>query len=295
MIIQSISLVEQLDKDINTFNQRIREWYSYHFPELYTLVSNNLLYAKAVSIVGNRATFNEESLEKLSELLNSQELADKVLLASKSSIGMDIMDIDLKNIEHFCVRVIDLASYKEYLLDYLISKMNLIAPNLSSVIGEQVGAKLISQAGSLRNLAKCPASTVQILGAEKSLFRAIKTRGKTPKYGLIYHSSFIGRSPFRYKGRISRFLAHKCSLASRIDSFSDNPNNIIGKRLHQQIEDRLGYFIKGEPEDENQIPKSNAEVMKEAVEELNKYNKKLAKKEKKKKRLELQSASQIQV
>ena len=95
-----------------------------------------------------------------------------------------------------------------------------VAPNLASLIGDTVGARLISHAGSLVNLAKYPASTVQILGAEKALFRALKTRGNTPKYGLIFHSSFIGKAQTRDKGRISRYLANKCSLASRIDYFS---------------------------------------------------------------------------
>ena len=83
-----------------------------------------------------------------------------------------------------------------------------------------MGAKLICQAGSLTNLAKYPASTIQILGAEKALFRALKTRGNTPKYGLLYHSSFIGRAKAKDKGKISRYIANKCSLAARLDSFA---------------------------------------------------------------------------
>jgi len=103
--------------------------------------------------------------------------------------------------------------------------MNDIAPNLTSLIGEVVGARLISHAGSLSNLAKCPASTLQILGAEKALFRALKTRGNTPKYGLIFHSSFIGRASARNKGRRARYLANKCSIASRIDCYSGQLQN----------------------------------------------------------------------
>jgi nucleolar protein 56 len=90
--------------------------------------------------------------------------------------------------------------------------MNQVAPNVSALIGDIVGARLISKAGSLTNLSKYPASTVQILGAEKALFRALKTKGNTPKYGLIYHSSFIGRTGQKSKGRISRFLANKVRL-----------------------------------------------------------------------------------
>ena len=133
---------------------------------------------------------------------------------------MDISEIDLHNIEKFAKRVISLSEYRQTLAEYLRNKMHNVAPNLSVLIGEVVGARLISHAGSLTNLAKYPASTVQILGAEKALFRALKTRGNTPKYGLIYHSSHIGKAGAKNKGRISRYLANKCSLASRLDCFS---------------------------------------------------------------------------
>lgn len=111
--------------------------------------------------------------------------------------------------------------------------MNAVAPNLTALIGEMVGSKLISHSGSLINLAKYPASTIQILGAEKALFRALKTRGKTPKYGLIFNSTFIGRAGQKNKGRISRYLANKCAIAARIDSFSVLPNSKIGESLKE--------------------------------------------------------------
>merc|ERR1712212_1358969 len=137
---------------------------------------------------------------------------------------MDVSAIDLMNIQMFARRVISLTDYRKTLSDYLHSKMSQVAPNLATLIGETVGARLISHAGSLTNLAKYPASTVQILGAEKALFRALKTRGNTPKYGLLFHSTFIGRAGAKNKGRISRFLANKCTIASRIDAFSETPN-----------------------------------------------------------------------
>jgi nucleolar protein 56 len=113
------------------------------------------------------------------------------------------------------------------------------------------------QAGSLTNLAKAPASTVQILGAEKALFRALKTKGNTPKYGLIYHSTFIGRADAKNKGRISRYLANKCSIATRIDSFSDEPSRLYGEKLRDQVEERLKFYETG------QAPRRNIDVMEE--------------------------------
>jgi len=114
-------------------------------------------------------------------------------------MGYDISEVDMVNVQTFAQRVIALEEYRQRLREYLNSRMHSVAPNLSALIGEIVGARLISHAGSLTNLAKYPASTVQILGAEKALFRALKTKGNTPKYGLIFHSSFIGRASQKNK------------------------------------------------------------------------------------------------
>lgn len=137
--------------------------------------------------------------------------------------------------------------------------MGSVAPNLAALIGDTVGARLISKAGSLTNLSKYPASTVQILGAEKALFRALKTKGNTPKYGLIYHSSFIGKTGAKSKGRISRFLANKCSIASRIDNFSDTPTAKFGEALKRQVEERIEFYASGA------TPAKNSAVMKSAM------------------------------
>ncbi|CAG2055691.1 unnamed protein product, partial [Timema podura] len=262
MIIQSIALLDQLDKDINTFSMRIREWYSYHFPELVKIVPENYLFAKVARFVKNRKELNEEKLEALEEIVMDSGKAQAILDASRSSMGMDISPVDLLNIEMFASRVVSLADYRKELSGYLATKMQDVAPNLATLIGDQVGARLISHAGSLTNLAKYPASTVQILGAEKALFRALKTRGNTPKYGLLYHSTFIGRAGAKNKGRISRYLANKCSIASRIDCFIDEPTKVFGEKLRQQVEDRLKFYETGD------IPRKNIDVMKEALEEI---------------------------
>jgi len=128
-------------------------------------------------------------------------------------------------------------------------------------MGEIVGARLINKAGSLITLAKYPASTIQILGAEKALFRALKSRkGNTPKYGLIYNSTFIGRAKAKDKGRISRYLANKCAIAARIDAFYDFSTNAFGKILNEQVEERLKYFDSGETPEKNEV------IMKKAIE-----------------------------
>lgn len=280
MIIQSIALLDQLDKNINTFSMRIREWYSYHFPELVKIINDNYMYCNVAKLIKNRKEFTDDKVAELEEIVMDDAKVKAICDAARSSMGMDISVVDLINIELFASKVISLAEYRKSLSEYLKSKMSACAPNLAALIGEQVGARLIAHAGSLTNLAKYPASTVQILGAEKALFRALKTRGNTPKYGLIFHSTFIGRAGAKNKGRISRYLANKCSIASRIDCFSDIPTSVYGEFLRQQVEDRLKFYETGE------APKKNLDVMHEAMQEAAVVQANLQKKEKKKKKKE---------
>mmetsp|Transcript_20310 Transcript_20310/g.32924 ORF Transcript_20310/g.32924 Transcript_20310/m.32924 type:complete len:491 (-) Transcript_20310:460-1932(-) len=260
MIINAIALTDTLDKDINTFVMRVREWYGYHFPELVKVIADNYMYARCALFVKDKSTLTLESLEGLKEITGDEEKAKEVIEAAKASMGQDISPVDLVNIEAFAKRVISLAEYRKSLHQYLADKMQAVAPNLATLIGDIVGARLISHAGSLTNLAKYPASTVQILGAEKALFRALKTKGNTPKYGLIFHSSFIGKAHARNKGRISRYLANKCSIASRIDCFSDFQTNAFGEKLKEQVEERLAFYDKGT------APRKNIAMMQAAME-----------------------------
>ncbi|KAM7472983.1 hypothetical protein LguiA_011166 [Lonicera macranthoides] len=171
MVIQAIFLLDTLDKDINSFSMRVREWYSWHFPELVKIVNDNYLYAKVAKYVENKSELFEDKLSGLTDIVGDEDKAKEIIEAAKASMGQDLSPLDLINVKQFAQRVIDLAEYRKKLYDYLVAKMSDIAPNLAALIGEVVGARLISHAGSLTNLAKCPSSTLQILGAEKALFR----------------------------------------------------------------------------------------------------------------------------
>jgi len=267
MIIQSIALLDQMDKDLNTFAMRVREWYSWHFPELKDIVKDMYMYARCAAFIQNKKSLctvegAEEKEQGLVEILGDDQLAQAVVAAARTSMGMDCNVVDMLNIVNFSQRMVKLSEYRKELANYLSDKMSLVAPNLKAILGDVVAARLISKAGSLTNLAKAPASTVQILGAEKALFRALKTKTNTPKYGLIYHSTFIGRAAAKNKGRISRYLANKCSIATRIDSFSDEPNNAYGLKLRDQVEERLKFYETGAQ------PRKNIDVMEEVSRQL---------------------------
>jgi nucleolar protein 56 len=288
MIIQSIALVDQIDKDLNTLSMRLREWYSYIFPELARLVADHYTYARLVLLLGNRDALQQQQHAESDELHQSilAELtrahaalgvgrsASSASAASGATVAFDprrsrrafsppraarsaptSASSTLISVRRLADKIVALAEYRKRLYEYLQSRMDSVAPSLTALVGETLGARLISHAGSLTNLAKCPASTVQILGAEKALFRALKTRGNTPKYGLLFHSSFIGRAGLRNKGRIARYLANKCSIASRLDSFSDAPSAVFGTALREQVEERLRFY------DTGIAPRKNADVM----------------------------------
>ncbi|KAG4979500.1 hypothetical protein JHK85_033458 [Glycine max] len=235
MIVQAIGLLDDLDKELNTYAMRVREWYGWHFPELTKIIQDNILYARAVKLMGDRV--NAANLD-FSEIL-PEEVEAELKEASVISMGTEIGELDLANIRELCDQVLSLSEYRAQLYDYLKSRMNTIAPNLTAMVGELVGARLIAHGGSLLNLAKQPGSTVQILGAEKALFRALKTKHATPKYGLIYHASLIGQAAPKFKGKISRSLAAKTALAIRCDALGDSQDNTMGLENRAKLEARL--------------------------------------------------------
>ncbi|KFK37913.1 hypothetical protein AALP_AA3G046300 [Arabis alpina] len=235
MIIQAIGLLDDLDKELNTYAMRVREWYGWHFPELAKIISDNILYAKSVKLMGNR--INAAKLD-FSEIL-ADEVETELKEAAVISMGTEVSDLDLLHIRELCDQVLSLAEYRAQLYDYLKSRMNTVAPNLTALVGELVGARLISHGGSLLNLAKQPGSTVQILGAEKALFRALKTKHATPKYGLIYHASVVGQAAPKDKGKMSRSLAAKCALAIRFDALGEGQDNTMGLEHRAKLEVRL--------------------------------------------------------
>ncbi|KAJ2560944.1 Nucleolar protein 58 [Coemansia sp. RSA 1822] len=235
MIVQAISLLDDLDKELNTYAMRAKEWYGWHFPEMAKIVNDNQAYAKVVKKAGFR---NNISSTDLADIL-PEEIEAEIKEAAEISMGTEVSDEDLLNITALCDQVISITEYRAQLYEYLKNRMFAIAPNLTALVGELVGARLIAHAGSLMTLAKYPASTIQILGAEKALFRALKTKHDTPKYGLIYHASLVGQAGPKSKGKIARLTATKTSIAVRVDALGDSDTAEVGIDGRVKIENRL--------------------------------------------------------
>eukprot|EP00825_Cyclidium_porcatum_P047873 TRINITY_DN786_c0_g1_i3.p1 TRINITY_DN786_c0_g1~~TRINITY_DN786_c0_g1_i3.p1 ORF type:complete len:525 (+),score=126.29 TRINITY_DN786_c0_g1_i3:48-1622(+) len=298
-IIQSSAVLEQLDKDLNTFCMRIKEWYSWHFPELQKIVTDNEIYVKLVDFIKDKQTLlKEDLLQEVANITLDQDIAQQIIDAAKQSMGQEFSESDQQNIELLCKRVLKQFTFRKELAEYLKRRMMEVAPNLTTIIGETVGAKLISHSGGLSNLVKYPASTVQILGAEKALFRALKTKTNTPKYGILYNSTYIGKAQGKDKGKISRYLANKCSIAARLDHFLIKPSSQFGEKMKNQIEERMKFLTSGG------ATTKNIDAMEQVMQELKQENlyfeteeyveKKKKKDKKKQKKLQEQTQQQIE-
>merc|ERR1719149_612012 len=199
------------------------------------IVTDNIEYAKSVQFMSTR----DRAADLDFSGILTEEAEASLKEAAIISMGTEISDQDVDHVKALADQVVSLSEYRAQLYDYLKNRMNAIAPNLSVMVGELVGARLIAHAGSLMNLAKQPASTVQILGAEKALFRALKAKHDTPKYGLIYHASLVGQAQPKHKGKISRVLAAKCALSIRVDALGDTSGATVGVDARLKVEERM--------------------------------------------------------
>ena len=279
MIIQAVGLLDDLDKELNNYAMRLREWYGWHFPEVGKIITDNLTYAKVVEKIGIRTNTKKTDLSSI--LTKEDEISIKE--SAEISMGSEISKEDELNIKELCSQIIFLSEYRQSLTEYLRNRMMTIAPNLTIMVGELVAARLISHAGSLISLAKMPASTIQIFGAEKALFRALRTKHETPKYGLIYHASLVGSANPKLKGKISRSLASKCAICVRVDALGENINGDVGNKCKKILEGRIALLESGNLIKKTKTEKKNDESNKNKG-VYNTGNEVVLKKKKKKRR-----------
>lgn len=250
MIVSAIKLLDDLDKELNNYAMRVKEWYGWHFPEMDRIVNDNLAYARIIMAMGTR---DNAANTDLSEIL-PEDIEQRLKSGAEVSMGTEIGEFDLENIKLLAEQVISFTEYRQELSQYLTSRMKAIAPNMTELLGELVGARLIAHAGSLMKLAKSPGSTIQILGAEKALFRALKTKHDTPKYGLIYHASLVGQATGKNKGKIARMLSAKAALALRVDALSElQSEGLDGEDIEIDDEERAELGIRSRIKLENAL------------------------------------------
>lgn len=232
-IAQAINALDDVNKTINLFASRVREWYSLHFPELDSLVEEHEDYFKIVSSIGFRDKITSEALVNLGV---REELAEKISKAAVQSMGADLTEFDLEAIRLISDTGLRLYNVRRNLEKYIDEAMYEVAPNIRGLVGSLLGARLIALAGGLEKLAKLPASTIQVLGAEKALFRALRYGAKPPKHGVIFQHPLIHKSPKWQRGKIARALAAKLAIAARIDAFT---GEYRADELREDLEKRV--------------------------------------------------------
>jgi len=234
LIIQAINMLDEIDKTANIICGRVREWYSIHFPELDRLVPEHQHYMKLVLALGPWEKFEPAAIKAAVEL--PDDLVKKIATAAQSSLGASFDQLDIDAIQGAAKEIFSLFEAREKTLEYIDGLMAQVAPNIRAVVGSSIGARLISLAGGLTNLARMPASTLQILGAEKALFRALRSRARPPKHGVIYQYPDIRGVPKWQRGKVARALAGKLSIAARVDAMS---GEFIGEKLVADLKARI--------------------------------------------------------
>ncbi|KUH34075.1 C/D box methylation guide ribonucleoprotein complex aNOP56 subunit [Thermococcus celericrescens] len=233
MIIQAIEALDDIDKVTNLLVSRLREWYGLHFPELDEILPRHEQYVAFVKTVGSRDNVSEERLRSLGF---PDSKVEKILKAAETSMGAPLGKFDSDIIMKLASEINDLYKLRKEIEDYLEMAMDEVAPNLKALVGAKLAARLMSLAGGLKELAIMPASTIQVLGAEKALFRHLRSGAKPPKHGVIFQYPAINRSPWWQRGKIARALAGKLAIAARVDYFS---GEYIAEELKQEIEQRI--------------------------------------------------------
>jgi nucleolar protein 56 len=279
-ISQSINALDELDKIINVIGARLREWYGLHFPELDYLIQNIFTYAEIVKLSGNRNNINLNMLENLGI---ERKRADMILVAVQRSKGGDILEENLAIIKKLGNEIIMQTELRKILAHQIEEMMEKIAPNIKELLTATVGARLLAKAGSLQKLSVMPSSTIQIIGAEKALFRSLKTGAPPPKHGILFQHPILHSAPKWQRGKMARAIASKVAIAARIDLFRNGEKDLhISEQLNTRIAEIQEKYK--EPSLSQQKPYRKEMMMinynRNPKRRFNKFNKKHVKKNK---------------
>lgn len=247
-IIQAINMLDETDKIANLLGSRLREWYGLHFPELDNLIDTISGYSKIV-FAGRRENLSQKTYLDAGF---PEEKAEMLSLLQGKSRGGQISDENLAIVQSLARQILQLFELRNALEKHIETQMISIAPNVSGILGTSVGARILARAGSLRKLASIPASTIQVLGAEKALFRSLKTGAQPPKHGLLFQHPLVHAAPRWQRGKIARAIAAKAALAARVDVFGAGRNEMLFEKLNVRIKE-IGEKYKEPPERPAQV------------------------------------------
>ena len=233
LLIQTVSAVDELNKSSNLLFERLTEWYGMYFPEFKT--PDNAKYVQGVLALDRASPNHEEILRIFGP--QAQSVEDKI----RNSMGSkDFSSEDLAQVRSLALQIQSTWALRNSVEAYEAKIATELCPNLSHIAGPELAAKLVAQAGGLQRMAMFPSSTIQVLGAEKALFKHLKSGSKPPKHGLIFQHPLVGQSPRNVRGKIARALAAKLTIASKADAFS---HNFIAEKLKISFETHAKQII----------------------------------------------------
>jgi len=232
-IIQAINTLDETDKIINSISSRLREWYGLHFPELDNLIDSINGYSQIV-LSGTRENISKEDFEKAGF---SKDKVEMLSLIKEKSRGGNISEKNFVIVQSLAKQILELFELRKNIEEHVDEQMKEEAPNISAILGTAVGARILAHAGSLNRLARMPASTIQILGAEKALFRSLKTGANPPKHGILFQHAAVHAAPRWQRGKIARAVAAKAAIAARVDLFKAGLNETLLDKLNVRVKE----------------------------------------------------------
>ena len=256
-IIQAINTLDETDKIINNTSSRLREWYGLHFPELDNLIDSINGYSQIV-LSGKRENISKEDFENAGFPESKVEMLS---LVKEKSRGGNITEKNLAIVQTLAKQILDLFELRKTVEEHIEEQMKEEAPNVSAVLGAAVGARILAHAGSMKRLACMPASTIQVLGAEKALFRSLKTGSNPPKHGILFQHATVHAAPKWQRGKIARAVAGKAAIAARVDVYKGGLNQTLLDKLNirvQEIEKKYKEPVKKESKSEPQTKRKKS-------------------------------------
>jgi nucleolar protein 56 len=232
-LIQAINTLDETDKIINSISSRLREWYGLHFPELDNLIDSINGYSQIV-LSGNRENISREDFEKAGF---SKDKVEMLSLVKEKSRGGNISEENFAIVQSLAKQILDLFELRKSIEEHVEKQMLEEAPNISAILGTTVGARILAHAGSLKRLATMPSSTIQILGAEKALFRSLKTGANPPKHGILFQHATVHAAPRWQRGKIARAVAAKTAIAARVDIYKGGLNQTLLDKLNVRVKE----------------------------------------------------------
>ena len=232
-IIQAINTLDETDKIINSISSRLREWYGLHFPELDNLIDSINGYSQIV-LSGTRENISKEDFEKAGF---SKDKVEMLSLIKEKSRGGNISEKNFVIVQSLAKQILELFELRKNIEEHVDEQMKEEAPNISAILGTAVGARILAHAGSLNRLGRMPASTIQILGAEKALFRSLKTGANPPKHGILFQHAAVHAAPRWQRGKIARAVAAKAAIAARVDLFKAGLNETLLEKLNVRVKE----------------------------------------------------------